>query len=169
MYRWRDDDREKFDDRIRKTEDHWIWVGHVNARDGYGRFKPRHNERSELAHRLAYERWIGPVPDEAPVIDHIGHPFNLRRCVRPDHLEAITHEENTRRGNSPAGVNARKTHCSGCGLALEGDNLKITPQGWRVCLNCRRARHREAKERAKARASGRSAAPARALPSPSPS
>lgn len=160
MYRWRTGDHDKFDERVRKTEDHWVWTGHVNKQDGYGRFKPHHDINSQLAHVLAYERWVGPIPEDF-VVDHIGHPFQLRRCVRPDHLEAISKPENTRRGISPAGENSRKTHCSNCGLPLAGDNLKITPQGWRVCLNCRRRRHREkrAQERA-GRASAQAAAPA---------
>ena len=100
---WNANDADKFDDRIRKTESHWLWTGYVDPSDGYGRFKPRHNEPSELAHRLAYVRWIGPIMDDKPVIDHLGHPFNLRRCVRPDCLEAISIQENIRRGMSPAG------------------------------------------------------------------
>ena len=139
---------ERFDRYVIATEGCWIWIGYVDPEDGYGRFKPRHNVQPELAHVLAYERWVGPVP-EGCVIDHLNHPFRYRKCVRPDHLEAITHEENTRRGESPAGVNARKTHCSTCGLALEGANLHVTKQGWRVCLNCRRRRHREAKQRSR--------------------
>jgi len=152
-FHWRPGDEDKYDDRVRRTENHWYWTGHVNKQDGYGRFKPRHNDPPELAHVLAYERWIGPVPDGC-VVDHLGHTFPQRRCVRPDHLEAITHEENTRRGNSPAGINSRKTHCSTCGLELAGANLHVTAEGWRVCLNCRRRRHREAKLRARERQAG---------------
>jgi hypothetical protein len=149
MFRWREGDYEKFDERVRRTEDHWLWTGHVNKVDGYGRFKPHHDINSQLAHVLAYERWVGPVPEDY-VVDHIGHPFRLRRCVKPDHLEAITKPENTRRGVSPAGENSRKTHCSTCGLPLDGDNLHVTKEGWRVCLNCRRRRHREKRARERA-------------------
>ena len=54
QYVWIPEDADKFDDRIRRTENHWLWTGYVDASDGYGRFKPRHNERAQLAHRVAY-------------------------------------------------------------------------------------------------------------------
>jgi hypothetical protein len=137
QYVWNPDDADKFDDRIRRTENHWLWTGYVDASDGYGRFKPRHNERAQLAHRVAYVRWVGIIPDDKPVIDHLGHPFNLRRCVRPECLEAISHEENIRRGDSPAGKNARKTHCPGCGSEYNETNTVYRPNGERRCRICR--------------------------------
>jgi HNH endonuclease len=146
---WRLGDEEKFDDRVRRTESHWIWVGYVDPRDGYGRFKPRHNEGAELAHRLAYVRWVGPIP-EGCVIDHVDHPWPLRRCVQPDHLEAITHEENTRRGQSPAGRNARLENCPRCGDPLRPPFATLRANGERRCKRCQRAEH--ARYRARKRA-----------------
>lgn len=146
---WNPDDTERFDDYIRRTEHHWLWTGHVNDRDGYGRFKPR-GRQAQLAHRVAYVRWVGPIPDDKPVIDHLGHPWHLRRCVRPECLEAITHEENIRRGDSPSGRNARLTHCPRCGSEFNATNTVYRPSGERRCRVCRRTAH--AQERAKAKA-----------------
>lgn len=148
---WRDGDEEKFDDRVRRTETCWLWTGYTDPRDGYGRFKPRHNDKAELAHRLAYARWYGPVPEDM-VVDHLGHPFERRRCVRPEHLELITHEENTRRGDSPAGRNARLTHCPRCGDPLAPPFATIRKSGERRCKRCQRAEH--ARYRARKRAAG---------------
>lgn len=148
---WHPGDEDAFDDRVLRTDNHWLWTGYVSPSDGYGRFKPRHGEPAQLAHRVAYVRWVGPIPDAEPIIDHVGHPFRYRRCVRPDHLEAISHEENTRRGESPAGLNARLTHCPRCGDPL--DDPKFATQrkdGSRRCLRCQRKEH--ALYRAKRRA-----------------
>jgi hypothetical protein len=155
---------EKFDDRIRRTEQHWLWTGYIDPRDGYGRFKPSHADPAMLAHRLAYLRWVGPIPDEKPIIDHLGHPFSLRRCVRPECLQAITHAENIRRGNSPAGRNARLTHCPRCGSEYTPENAVFRPNGERRCRICLREEKRRYRSRLKERAA--QAAPAvAALPS----
>jgi hypothetical protein len=150
MLTWRPSDSDAFDDRVLRTEDHWLWVGYVSREDGYGRFKPRHNERAELAHRVAYVRWVGPILDETPIIDHVGHPFRYRRCVRPEHLEAISHEENIRRGESPAGKNSRLLDCPRCGDPLEPPYCTLLKDGSRRCLRCQRAEH--ARYRARRRA-----------------
>jgi hypothetical protein len=147
---WSPADSDAFDDRVLRTENHWLWTGYVSRADGYGRFKPHHNSRSELAHRVAYVRWIGPIPDDTPVIDHKGHPFRYRHCVRPDHLEAISFEENIRRGESPAGINSRLTHCPRCGDPLEPPFCTLRKDGSRRCLRCQRAEH--ARYRARKRA-----------------
>jgi hypothetical protein len=151
---------ERFEDRIRRTERHWLWTGYVDQRDGYGRFKPSHEAPAYLAHRLAYVRWVGPIPDEAPIIDHMGHPFNLRHCVRPECLEAITHAENIRRGISPAGINARRTHCPRCGSEYNDINTLFRSNGERRCRVCLRKEKQRYRARQKAAAAqvGRSAA-----------
>ena len=147
---WLEEWTERFDDRILRTEDHWWWTGYRDRDDGYGRFKPTHNLSAQLAHRVAYTRWVGRIPDGYDV-DHVGHVFAQRHCVRPDHLEAVPHRENIRRGNSLAGRNARLTHCPRCGDPL--DDPKFATQranGERRCLRCQRAEH--ARYRARKRA-----------------
>ena len=69
-----------------------IWTGAVSG-FGYGKI----NVDGDLlyVHRLAYEFAHGPVP-EGLVVDH---RCNEKRCVNPDHLEAVTTYENLRRGN----------------------------------------------------------------------
>jgi hypothetical protein len=71
----------------------WIWAGGVSS-DGYGTI-----QRGGLAyaHRLSYEKYIGPIPDGL----HIAHLCRVRLCVNPNHLEAVAPGENTRRGLAP--------------------------------------------------------------------
>jgi len=149
---WLPEWTDSFEDRIRRTERHWLWTGYIDPRDGYGRFKPAHAIGSMLAHRVAYARWVGPIPDDRPVIDHLGHPWQLRRCVRPECLEAITHAENIRRGNSPSGVNARRTHCPRCGSEYNEVNTMYRPNGERRCRICLREEKRRYRARQKVQA-----------------
>jgi DNA-binding transcriptional regulator YiaG len=65
----------------------WIWQGSVNHA-GYGR-----NSRG-MAHRSYYAEANGPIPDGF-TIDHL---CRVRACVNPEHMEVVTHKENTRRG-----------------------------------------------------------------------
>src|SRR5262245_9652961 len=70
----------------------WEWLAAIN-RGGYGYLWL--DGRHQLAHRVFYEAHYGPVPDRLEV-DHL---CENTRCVNPDHLEAVTGEENNRRGN----------------------------------------------------------------------
>lgn len=69
----------------------WIWTARI-ARDGYGRFGI--GGRLKIAHRVAYELEVGPIP-EGLILDHL---CRVRPCVRPSHLEPVTNRENVLRG-----------------------------------------------------------------------
>jgi len=51
------------------------------------------DRRGVPAHRLFYERHVGPIPEGL----HIDHLCRQKRCVNPAHLEAVTCKENVRR------------------------------------------------------------------------
>ena len=68
----------------------WIWTGGLSKK-GYGVFSL--GGVSQLAHRVAYEWILGAVPAELE-LDHL---CRVRACVRPNHLEAVTHRVNLRR------------------------------------------------------------------------
>jgi hypothetical protein len=124
--RKRELDATGFAHRIAVNGDCWEWTG-PRDRDGYG--KCSYGRR---AHRLAYERLKGPIP-EGLVIDHL---CRNRACVNPAHLEPVTIAENNRRGIQPS---ASKTHCVN-GHEYDPENTYLRPNGHRDCRACIRTR-----------------------------
>ncbi len=131
----------RFFSTVRMTSACWLWLAHAKN-SGYGEFFVDSARPRELAHRYSYERLIGPIPDGL-VIDHLCRNV---RCVRPDHLEAVTSRENTLRGTTPAAVNATKTHCVR-GHPFSVENTYVYPSGERRCRTCKRASDRVTSER----------------------
>lgn len=124
----------------------WLWTGKLDI-GGYGIFGSRGRVRVRV-HRESWERVNGrPIPDDRE-IDHLCHSYDLscpggrcehRRCMNPDHLEPVTHRENSVRG-----VPGRMTMCS------EGHELVVVgmrngnPR--RGCPTCRTARRHELRD-----------------------
>lgn len=111
----------------------WTFLGRLD-KDGYGH--TWFDQRDARPHRLTYEAAYGPIPDGL-VIDHL---CRNRACLRPDHLEAVTTQENTFRSPVSTGsINAAKTHCAH-GHEFTPENTYTSTPGWRQCRTCNRER-----------------------------
>ena len=116
----------------------WIWRGSPNF-GGYGFFEDR------MAHRWAYEHFVGPIPTDL-TLDHL---CRNRPCVNTSHLEPVTLRENILRGNGSSAHHARQTHCIH-GHPFDEPNTCIwqrNGQPERVCRACRNERLRQIRAR----------------------
>jgi hypothetical protein len=119
----------------------WLWLGRVNS-SGYAQLTV--DKRPRSAHRVSYETFVGPIP-EGLEIDHL---CRVRRCVRPQHLEAVTHRVNIQRaidangtvgGKRTGGMQVGDTCAKGHLVA--DDNIAYR-RGLICCLTCRRETNR---------------------------
>jgi hypothetical protein len=71
----------------------WIWQKGISG-VGYGMYRPNRNSFPMGAHVWTWQMVNGKVP-KGLELDHL---CRNRCCVRPDHLEAVPHRVNSRRG-----------------------------------------------------------------------
>jgi hypothetical protein len=114
----------------------WVWTSSLNQ-SGYGQLYVGGGRHMYLAHKWAWEQEHGPVPDGLE-LDHL---CRHRDCVRPSHLEAVTHAENLRRGTSPSALVAGRDAC-GRGHPYTPESTYIGARGARYCRVCKRERDR---------------------------
>jgi len=73
----------------------WLWTAATNHA-GYGMFwigsKTDHTDRMTRAHRHAYKKLIGPLPDHICAL----HKCDVRPCVNPTHLWSGSRYQNAR-------------------------------------------------------------------------
>lgn len=123
----------------------WEWTGRIGG-NGYGYI--RDGGREVPAHQWAYRHFVGPIP-EGLEPDHLCRNTACVNYVR--HLELVTHQTNTLRGDSPPAHFARRAACSK-GHQFTSGNTFRRPDGSRGCRTCDRARSRASYLNRKARA-----------------
>lgn len=127
---------------IRPEGECWLWQGSLNQA-GYG--VGGMGGKQYRAHRLAYETWVGAIPDGL-VLDHVrGRGCHSRHCCNPAHLQPVTSVENVQRGDSPAMLSARRLTCKN-GHLFDATRT-VGERVYRACSTCRK----EAAERQEAR------------------
>ena len=114
----------------------WEFTGYRD-RDGYGRIQWR-GKHAYLAHRAAYEIAYGSIPP-GMTVDHL---CNNRSCIRYEHLEAVSHEEDVRRAVE------RRTHCGNGHPWVEENTYRW--DGRRQCRKCNAAAARRYQARLRA-------------------
>lgn len=106
----------------------WEWTasktpaGYGQLRDSYAPYK------ALVAHRVVYELLKGPIP-EGLELDHLCHNPG---CVRPDHLDPVTHQVNNQRG-----WRSLAEFCAN-GHRWSDNNEWRDANGWRQCRACNR-------------------------------
>ena len=105
-----------------------IWQGALSW-NGYGQFWT--GTRKQVAHRFAYEFYIGDVAAGLE-LDHL---CCNRSCVNPFHLEPVTGSVNCRRGLRHTLI----THCPyGHPYTKENTYIRANGKYRRECRMCRR-------------------------------
>lgn len=104
----------------------WIWTG--SKTKGYGRVFL--DGSLKFVHRVSWEHYVGPIPTG----EQIDHLCRNHSCFNPKHLEPVTPQENTLRGES-AGAKAVRS-----GACCRGHSREVwgTKRGPRIeCRLCR--------------------------------
>lgn len=124
------------------------WAGYINA-NGYGRLAV--DGKMVLAHRAIYEALHGAIAEDAQ-IDHKCHNGDTtcsggsacmhRRCVNPDHLEAVPRQENQRRSHLTS--MGKQTCVRGHLLPPRSDSPQSNGAR-RRCKECERQQHQREK------------------------
>jgi len=93
--------------------------------------------RNYYVHRLSYEEWYGPIPEDRE-IDHL---CRVPACYNPLHLEAVPHSENIRRAMPSSGETCIAGHVK------DQNNWYVRPSykknGRGFCKECARIRGRK--------------------------
>lgn len=75
--------KQRFEQKVKKTDTCWLWQG-TKHRKGYGLFRAKRGRQHSMSftHIVAYEMYVGPVPEGMKVRHRCGNTS----CVNPEHL-----------------------------------------------------------------------------------
>ena len=120
---------------ITGTDRCWLWVGPTNG--GYGQLwytTDSGTPTTTTTHRVMYLSFVGPIPDGFQV----HHTCEVRRCVNPAHLQAISRQDH---GSLHAAEHLERNPCCvRCG-SDQWEYRGSSPV--RKCVPCQRRIHRE--------------------------
>lgn len=106
----------------------WEWKACL-TKAGYGQI--RIDGKTLYTHRVTYQHYKGIL---VPRLE-LDHLCRNRKCCNPEHLEQVTRKINQHRGFSPAGIQARQTHCKR-GHPFIPENMINRSNGRRICKIC---------------------------------
>lgn len=130
---------DRFWENVQKTEACWLWTGSI-GNHGYGQIgRGMRHGGNLLAHRVAYELLVGPLPTEGDMV--IDHLCRVRPCVNPEHMEVVTRGENVRRG-------LLKSECIHGHPYDETNNYVSATTGGKQCRVCAKLRERRKRQQA---------------------
>ena len=79
----------RIENAVQKTDSNcWLLKPHKGC-NGYAKLEIK--GVLKRAHRVAYETYVGPIPDKMMVLHHC----DIRNCVNPKHLWIGTAKQNT--------------------------------------------------------------------------
>lgn len=107
----------------------FLWAG--AQRNGYGSLT--FDGRQAYAHRLAYVLYVGEIPEGW----EIHHVCEVRSCINPDHLEALSKTEHRNRS-----LRVRRTVCPRGHQKKFYPPTPSSPHGLWFCLECNMMRYR---------------------------
>lgn len=146
---------ERFKERIRIEEAGygtpcWRWLGSCHHSGGYGRIKDTVKGKLIATHIFSYEQKHGIVPADLE-LDHL---CRNRWCCNPDHLEAITHQENVLRGQSPHAILHNAKVCKRGHELTDANTYYRSDRAGRNCRLCVKIRNQEGRDRRALRSVG---------------
>ena len=124
----------RFEEKIIRDPNSGCWLFDSSPNpNGYGQISI--NLKPKLAHRAAWELYVGEIPDGLNVC----HKCDTPLCVRPDHLFLGTQMDNLRDASSKGRTRNQYMNKSVCprGHAYSGEYTRQ-----RICHICRRAAHK---------------------------
>lgn len=121
----------------------WNWslfsaqAGHKRG-GWYGRTSDPETKKPVGSHVAAYKFLVGPIPQGY----EIDHTCRNTLCCNPDHLEAVTAQENNRRkwaAGDGRNQNTGKSNCPKCGEPYGGWSTRSDGRKFRHCVPCMKA------------------------------